>query len=354
MKEAYIIAAARKINGSGDTLEFDEIITRLRNLGEDPVGLIIDPLRVPWNDPLEENHFRSGCAPIQALATAREVVQNGIARAVIIIGDEPLKTGYTRNQRRRLMNIYGDDYTLPEAYTDVARAFILENAITETEFKRLAGLLFDNYQRTFRRANPAPDLDDKWFEPITPLFRGVDCANPLIDFSGKLLICDKSLAAQAGITDDMMVQIAGIGLGYTQDGRGNVCSIATYDHLKEAFRTACEQADTDLAAEYLTERALLEVYTCYPVVPMAFLLASGIASSIQDIPAILQKHEVTVTGGMNLARAPWNNPTLNALITMHDLLIEGPAKIGAVHGNGGMGFSQGVAILMAQKLLEGK
>ncbi len=345
MKEACLISAVRKINRSGYTSEFDEIISELENLGEKPVKLIIDPLKVPWNDTLEENHFRSGCAPIQALARAREIIQNDIARVVVIEGDDPLKTGYERDERHKLMNIYGDDYTLPEAYTDVARAFIIRNAITETEFKRLAGLLFENYQRTFRRTNPALDLDDMWFKPITPLFRGVDCANPLIDFSGKLLICDKSLAEQVGITNDKMVRIDGIGLGYTGDGRENASSIAAYDHLKEAYSIACEQADIDFAAEYRVGKALLETYTCYPVVPMAFLLMSGIASSADHIPVILSQYEVTVTGGMNLARAPWNNPALNALITVYHLLREGSAKIAAVHGNGGMGFSQGVAIL---------
>ncbi len=256
MKEAYIIGAARQINESGDVSQFDEIISTLINLGEKPLGLTIDPLRVPWNDPIEENHFRSGCAPIQALARSREIIQNDIAGAVVIEGNDLLKTGYKREERHRLMNIYGDDYTLPEAYNDVAKAFISKNAITEVEFKRLASLLFENYQKTFRRVNPAPSLNEKWFEPITSLFRGVDCANPLIDFSGRLLICDKTLAGQVSITDNRMVRIAGVGLGYTGDGRENVTSIAVYDHLKEAYRIACEQADTDFVAEYLAGKAL--------------------------------------------------------------------------------------------------
>ncbi len=48
-----------------------------------------------------------------------------------------------------------------------------------------------------------------------------------------------------------------------------------------------------------------------------------------------------------MARAPWNNPALNALVTMYHLIREGPTRIAAIHGNGGMGFSQGVAILRA-------
>jgi hypothetical protein len=60
---------------------------------------------------------------------------------------------------------------------------------------------------------------------------------------------------------------------------------------------------------------------------------------------LLSEREVTVTGGMNLARAPWNNPALNALIVMCERLNAGSATMGAVHGNGGLGYKQGFAIL---------
>ncbi len=141
------------------------------------------------------------------------------------------------------------------------------------------------------------------------------------------------------------MEVAGVGLGFTENGIENIPTIASYGHLADAYRIACSQTEMEFTSEYLKRKALIEVYTCYPVVPMAFLSASGIASSIKDIPVILEEHDVTVTGGMNLARAPWNNPALNSLITMHDLLSNGPLKIGAVHGNGGLGFSQGVVIL---------
>ena len=50
MKEAYLIGAARKTNGSGDTSEFDEIISELRNLGEKPAKLIPNLIRKPLVD----------------------------------------------------------------------------------------------------------------------------------------------------------------------------------------------------------------------------------------------------------------------------------------------------------------
>ena len=95
----------------------------------------------------------------------------------------------------------------------------------------------------------------------------------------------------------------------------------------------------------MSGNALLEVYTCYPVVPMGFLLAAEMIASVEQMPAFLERYEVTVTGGMNLAGAPWNNPALHALIAMYKKMKSSPHRYGAVHGNGGLGFGQGVAIL---------
>ena len=58
--------------------------------------------------------------------------------------------------------------------------------------------------------------------------------------------------------------------------------------------------------------AVIEAYTCYPVAPLGFLLASGIVQSLDEVESLLASREITVTGGMNLARAPWNNPALHA------------------------------------------
>ncbi len=48
---------------------------------------------------------------------------------------------------------------------------------------------------------------------------------------------------------------------------------------------------------------------------------------------------------MNLAKGAWNNPALNALVVMYQRLLEGEEAIGLVHGNGGLGYRQGVAIV---------
>jgi len=46
-------------------------------------------------------------------------------------------------------------------------------------------------------------------------------------------------------------------------------------------------------------------------------------------------------------RQAWNNPCLNALIAVRELLLAaGPGALAGVHGNGGLGYRQGFAILM--------
>jgi hypothetical protein len=63
----------------------------------------------------------------------------------------------------------------------------------------------------------------------------------------------------------------------------------------------------------------------------------------------IAKHSITITGGMNLARAAWNNPALNALVMMHNRLCDDKGgdheKLGLIYGNGGLSYRQGIAIV---------
>lgn len=350
MNQTVIIAAARTIDQQGCLSQCEQLESRLRQLAIPLKKLIIEPLSSDWHSPLADGHFRSGCAPIEALAQADELIQAG-APAVMICGDDPLKSGYDGHQRRSLMAVYGENYPLTQAYNDLAERFIERQQIGNDTFLQLAQGLFNNYHHTYEHAlkqgrghHPLPS--DKWYRPITPLFRGVDCANPLVDFSGRLLLVHPSLATQLGIPTEQQVCVEGVGLGQLAgDGRDYIEHIAAYEHLTQAHTEACHQADIDYNQAFLAGDALLDAYTCYPVVPMAFLLASGLVTDLQQLPEFLQRYPITVTGGMNLARAAWNNPALNGLITMVEQLQQGEAPIGAVHGNGGLGYRQGVAIL---------
>lgn len=362
---AHIVAAGRVINGNGSLSTCNEVESALRLQGVTPRQLIIDPLLTDWHSPLEADHFRSGCAPIEALAQAKHLIESGQELAVVISGTDQLISDYTAAQRNQLMAIYGPDYPLTLAYNDLALHFSGLWQLSEADFRDLATKLFDNYLRTHQQRwsdhrntsykKAADEMavtglfeapDDKWYSPLTTMFRGVDCANPVIDFDGRLVVCASQLIEAGQIQPSVNLQISGVGLGLLpEDGKAAIPQIAGYQHLHEAFTLACQQAHVDFNHTFLQQQALLDVYTCYPVVPLGFLLASGLISHIDQAAAFIEDYPLTLMGGMNLARAPWNNPALNSLIAMAETLPTSGKQLGLVHGNGGLGYRQGVAIL---------
>lgn len=346
MTQAYLVAAAKETDGNGSLAPVERHLERLKQRNIEVPELSIEPLSADWHTPEAADRFRSGCGPIEALAEACKLLADG-ASAVVIRGKDMIKTGYPRDERLQKMAIYGDDYPLTQGYDEVAQQFIQYQQSDAEQFKSVASALFENYQRTYSAENPeATPPGERWFEPLTSLFRGVDCANPIIDFHGALLICDAATADQLEIPSQQRLKIRGIGLGrLPDDGKEQIPDIARYDHLQEAYQAGCNQAGINFTDSFKRGDALLDTYTCYPVVPMAFLLNSGMVSSLEEIPGFLAQYPITVTGGMNLARAPWNNPALNGLISMYTKLCEGDITLGAVHGNGGLGYRQGIAIL---------
>ena len=352
-----IVASYANINQktSSNQKDLENKIKQLNDASITPTTLTIDPLSTPWTSEQKDNHFRSGCAPIMALEHAYSLIKQG-CHAVIIQANEPLKTGYTREERHLLMAVYNDQTTIADLYNDLAMEFIGNHQLHENTFKTIASALFENYQATYQQHIDNQQAhfslpSDQWFSHVTPLFRGVDCANPLIDFEGKMLICSKEIVEQLGI--ESMIEIAGVNCQQiaTENEVNDLKTICQYNHLSTAIQQASDQAKINFSQKFLQGNALLEVYTCYPIVPMAFLQSSGIINSITEIPPLLSDYSVTVTGGMNLARAPWNAPSLNALITMTEKLLAGDKEYGLVHGNGGLGYRQGVAILKKSELL---
>lgn len=352
MTQALIIASAKIVDGSGSLQHCLKQEAALQQRGVHLTELVIDPLSTPWHSERLPHHYRSGCGPIEALADARQLIVSGAAEAVVISGEDSLRSGYERQERLNLMAIYGNNYPLTQAYNELAEQFILLHHSDAKQFRELTHHLFENYKRSYHHAM-AMQLSteqlpgERWYQQITPLFRGVDCANPLIDFSGRLLITNPTIAQSLNINPQNTIEIAAVGLGALPgDGQPYIEAIVSYSHLKQAYQSACQQAQLDFAQQFRDGHALLEVYTCYPVVPLAFLLVSGLIEQLDQTAAFLEQHLITITGGMNLAKGPWNNPALNGLIEMHQQLQNSPThSSGAVHGNGGLGYKQGVAIL---------
>ena len=339
-----ILASARVIDGQGSMRSVAQAVRGLQRRGVAPLRLEIESLRRPWSGPLAPNAFRSGCGPIMALERACAEIASGRAEAVLIQGDEPLRSGYSRAERHRLMDVY-QGLSVPEAYTRLGVELMARWGISREQFRALGDLLLENCGRTARERGLSGVPGASGGLLCTELFRYADCANPHIDFTGAMLLGAPEMIAALEDPPGAQVVVRGVKVEIVPDGPEHVGDIVAYDHLHRAFQGACEQAGVDFVERFLKDEALLEAYTCFPPVPLGFLLSTGIAAHPGELSQILRRCPITVTGGMNLARAPWNNPALNALIVMHKLLVAKAPRIGLVHGNGGVGGYQGVALL---------
>lgn len=342
MHQVFIIGAAGRQDGQGSLAELDKLREQVTEAGLKLERLIIDPLSAGWDTPLKPKHFRSGCGPLEALAYAHTQLKEGAFEAVLIEGQDALRSGYSREERQQLMlEVFGPDYPLTEAYTDLARHFCRQQGLSFNDFRQLRDDLFDNY----RRSAPDTVINERWFTEITELFRGVDCANPHTDYAGGLLLVRDDLLGSFDLKHPA-IEVRGVGIGLAQgDGSDHLEELADYWHLEKAVHYANLQAELEFAEVFNAGQGLLEAYTCYPVVPLALLLRGGFVATLEEVPSWLQQHPLTLTGGMNLRRAPWNLPALRALIDMTLTLHNNPDKIGGVHGNGGLGYKQGFAIL---------
>jgi hypothetical protein len=347
--ELVIVAAGRVIDGQGSLCELTEARGDLEGHGARVVVYRIAPMSFGWHAPLPDGYLKSACAPIEGLISGGQRIAAGELDAVMIHGSDQIKSEFADKpaERHRLMQAYGGR-TFVEAFDDVAAAFRERMSISIDVFDELADCLFENYWATWTGLEPSASRpDEKWFSKITPHFRGVDCANPSIDFEGALLVTTKDRAFAAGFDPARSVLVKGLALKQCcEDGIEHVSEIVTYDHLKTAYTQACAQANVDVGQLMLDGRARIEIYSCFPVVPIGFLLATGLAADAHDIKQLLRHHPVTITGGLNLGRAPWNNSTLSAMVHATEMVREGTPVIG-VHSNAALGYKQGFAVLGA-------
>ncbi len=205
------------------------------------------------------------------MAEAKKLIENGEA-GVFISGEDYIKTGYSQESRLKKMAVYGLSYPLTQAYTDLAHAFSKNNTITDQQFKEFSSVLFENYQISFLNAlsdSFTPELlpGIRWHKPITDLFTGVDCANPMVDFSGRILVTRADIAEQLGVDKSQWLKVKALGLSRLEaDGRDVLHEISRYEHLQKAYQQACNEANIDFVQLFKRGDALLQVYTCYPVV----------------------------------------------------------------------------------------
>lgn len=298
------------------------------------------------------NTYKSGASPIQALADANELIKTDLYDAVFIFGFEPLLTNkqvYGKEEVTKAMRIF-DSHSIIECYNEIAVELCCEINITESEFVEVCDLLFANYCKTYGQYSGFPQTRGKFLNDHgANLFKLTDCANPNIDFAGGIILTNKETADLLQVPEVEKVKVAGVSYSMIEGAPEKISQIVgkngnVFSHLRQAVIKAQNDANINLSLEFKTRNLLIEVYTCYPPIPIAFLLASDIIENIHQLRQLLDEYEITITGGMNLARAPWNNPALNGMIEMYQKLKFSHATYGVVHGNGGIGETQGVAV----------
>jgi len=343
-----LAAAGQVIDGEGDLRDVWRLKSRLDERGLRTEELRIAPLRMPWKEPLPPGYLKGATAPLQAIAIASLLFEAGRADAVLLSGTDQLRSDYTPEDRRRLMGVFEGGETHLEGYARLAEKFIDSVGISKGFFLELAERLFENYLRTCRARFPEfKRPEHRWFGFLNEYFRGVDCANPHVDFSGAILVMSDRAAEACELARTARVRVLACEL--REAGSDSIQAIPTvvrYAHLEEAFAHACEHARIDFVQQFLAGEAMLEAYSCYPVVPLAFLLHSGLVRDMATVPSLLRDFDVTVSGGLNLARAPWNNTTLNSIVIATQLLRTcGSKRLAGIHGNGSLGYQQGFLLL---------
>ncbi|OIJ14562.1 hypothetical protein BKP35_06585 [Anaerobacillus arseniciselenatis] len=299
--------------------------------------------------------YKSGASPIQALSDAKELVDSGLYDAVLIFGHEPLLTNkhlYGKEEMTKAMSIF-EDKSILQCYNEIGHRLRKELELSEKEIVRFFDQLFLNFHKTYNRAtnSEVPRERGRRLDDLgADLFKLTDCANPNINFSGGIIVANDSTASFLQIPEKEKISVSGVKYSMVEGCPTKIDKIVgkkedVFPHLRKAFLQAQDEASIQAVEQFKNQNLYLEVYSCYPPIPIAFLLATGMIDHIEQLSDFLEQYEVTITGGMNFARAPWNNPALNALIEIHQKLKEGTRKYGLVHGNGGIGETQGVAIL---------
>ncbi|MDP4158746.1 MAG: hypothetical protein Q8911_03140 [Bacillota bacterium] len=300
------------------------------------------------------NTYKSGASPVQSLFDARELIENDLYDAVFIFGYDPLLTNkqvYGKDLIKQAMDIFNGRSIL-ECYNLISHKMCEVLKISKELFFQLTDGLYRNYLKTYTKTigqEVSYDRGRLLDDLNGDLFRITDCANPNIDFAGGVILVNDKTAKILNIRNKR-IKVAGVKYSMVAGMPENIDQIVgskenIFPHLRSSFLVAQHEAKINVIEEFRNKNLLLDLYTCYPPIPLAFLLTTQMVESVWELPLFLSNYEITITGGMNFARAPWNNPALNGLIEMCKMMSNEAVNYGLVHGNGGIGEIQGVAIL---------
>ncbi|MBR2551690.1 MAG: hypothetical protein IKF05_01685 [Erysipelotrichaceae bacterium] len=299
------------------------------------------------------NYYRTGAGPIHALADAKLYIENGLCDAVAIFAYEPLymcKKKLGGAAIRKAMDIF-DGVNLISCYNRLAEQLCQELGIQTEEFKKISDALYDNYIRTYSALygeNSFSRDRGRMLEDMGGyLFHLTDCANPNVDFAGGMILCnDETYRAFNKEETHVVLDSAACKMVY---GNPNKTAAITENgeilpHLRKISEALEKESGIRMKEELDKDDLLLAAYTCYPTSPFGLLFACDLVRSVEEIYPFLERHEITVEGGMSLGRAPWNCSAFRNAILIAQKLSASSQHYGLVHGNGGMGETQGLAL----------
>ncbi len=221
-----ILAANSIIDGKGTISSTNNVRERLLETKAKVQEFKISSIKDGWGTPLPKNTVRGACSSISVMIESQRLFEKREVDAVIISGKDHIRSDFRNNKEERdqLMKVYEGKYSFLEAYNQLAHEFLRYWKIQPEEFRSLAAALFENHFGVLKNSNPTVEPPDKkWFEPVTDLFRGVDCANPNVDFEGCLIFGTTEIAKRCGIDPKDCVQIVGCNL--KQVGEDSLSSI---------------------------------------------------------------------------------------------------------------------------------
>jgi hypothetical protein len=344
--EIFILATDEITDGVGSHLETETLLADANRAGLRVADLKIASLREPWGTS-QNNIFKSGASAIEAIDHGNRLLRSNIADLVYIHGQDDLKSGYEKSDRKSLMNIFGHDYSPMMAYSNLTETFLNLYQIRIEDYLVIRDALFENYCRRRQKVMTKLDLPgQQWFEDQSLYFRGVDCANPVIDYSGRLIISNRKNLEVLGLDMKKLVKVAGNSfVSLDTSGIESIPEIVKFNHLKRAIELATSEANLNFVELLMKGEAELEAYTCYPIIPIALLKSLGIVSDFSSILKFLNQYEITLSGGLNLNRAPWSLTSLRSLIGANQRIRSSATNVIMVHGNGSLGEYQGITIL---------
>jgi len=308
-------------------------------------------------DSLENvNYYHSGAGPIHAIADAKAAIQGGLADIVAVFAYEPLyinKKTYGKDAVNQAMDDVFRGKSLIYLYNCLGEQMCKVLGISQDRFRELADALYDNHCRVYEKLHGEGSARRERGKSLAALggglFRMTDVANPNIDFAGGVILGSGKAASELRTLEKPVI-VKAAEREMVRGGEDRVPELVgsqenIFPHLRRVFRRIETKAGISLPEEAGKANLLLNAYTCYPPIPLAFLLAGGFVKTAEEIPGFLREHDLTVNGGMSLARAAFNNPALTALIEICQKLQGSAEKYGIVHGNGGMGEQHGLALV---------